>query len=54
MVEPGGEPCVRGGQPGERLGDREHGPWPLISEDMDGEPRWVHPDVTSTRVTHTR
>ncbi|MCT9112568.1 hypothetical protein ACFWD7_51410 [Streptomyces mirabilis] len=33
-----------------RLEDREDGPWPLISEDMDGEPRWVHPDVTSTRV----
>ncbi|MBK6014174.1 DnaB-like helicase C-terminal domain-containing protein [Streptomyces sp. MBT53] len=29
---------------------RESGPWPLISEHMDGEPRWVHPDVTSTRV----
>ncbi|MFG2260783.1 type II toxin-antitoxin system prevent-host-death family antitoxin [Streptomyces mirabilis] len=37
-----------------RLEDREDGPWPLISEDMDGEPRWVHPDVTSTRVAHTR
>ncbi|MFG2481053.1 DnaB-like helicase C-terminal domain-containing protein [Streptomyces fagopyri] len=37
-----------------RLADREDGPWPLISEDMDGEPRWVHPDVTSTRVAHTR
>ncbi|WP_329359705.1 DnaB-like helicase C-terminal domain-containing protein [Streptomyces sp. NBC_01483] len=37
-----------------RLEDREEGPWPLISEDMDGEPRWVHPDVTSTRINHTR
>ncbi|WP_405834347.1 DnaB-like helicase C-terminal domain-containing protein [Streptomyces sp. NBC_01176] len=37
-----------------RIEDREDGPWPLISEDMDGEPRWVHPDVTSTRVAHTR
>ncbi|MFJ5273897.1 DnaB-like helicase C-terminal domain-containing protein [Streptomyces sp. NPDC088358] len=37
-----------------RIEDRENGPWPLISEDMDGEPRWVHPDVTSTRVAHTR
>ncbi|MEU2737356.1 type II toxin-antitoxin system prevent-host-death family antitoxin [Streptomyces sp. NPDC007095] len=37
-----------------RLEDREDGPWPLISEDMDGEPRWVHPDVTSSRVAHTR
>ncbi|PBD02436.1 prevent-host-death family protein [Streptomyces sp. Ag82_O1-15] len=37
-----------------RLEDREDGPWPLISEDMDGEPRWVHPDVTSTRINHTR
>ncbi|MGV9708548.1 DnaB-like helicase C-terminal domain-containing protein [Streptomyces sp. NPDC003483] len=37
-----------------RKEDREDGPWPLISEDMDGEPRWVHPDVTSTRVAHVR
>ncbi|MFG2425108.1 DnaB-like helicase C-terminal domain-containing protein [Streptomyces sp. NPDC048448] len=34
--------------------DREDGPWPLISEDMAGEPKWVHPDVTSTRVPHIR
>ncbi|MFJ8010014.1 DnaB-like helicase C-terminal domain-containing protein [Streptomyces fagopyri] len=34
--------------------DRENGPWPLISEDMAGEPKWVHPDVTSTRVAHVR
>ncbi|WP_026179627.1 DnaB-like helicase C-terminal domain-containing protein [Streptomyces hokutonensis] len=33
---------------------RESGPWPLISEHMDGEPRWVHPDVTSTRVPFLR
>ncbi|MEV8545484.1 type II toxin-antitoxin system prevent-host-death family antitoxin [Streptomyces sp. NPDC051572] len=33
---------------------RESGPWPLISEHMDGEPRWVHPDVTSTRVPFIR
>ncbi|MER5409129.1 DnaB-like helicase C-terminal domain-containing protein [Streptomyces sp. NPDC002769] len=37
-----------------RKEDREDGPWPLISEDMDGEPRWIHPDVTSTRVAHVR
>ncbi|MEU7341923.1 DnaB-like helicase C-terminal domain-containing protein [Streptomyces sp. NPDC007074] len=37
-----------------RKEDREGGPWPLISEDMDGEPRWVHPDVTRTRVAHVR
>lgn len=37
-----------------RTEDREAGPWPLISEDMDGEPGWVHPDVTSTRVAHER
>ncbi|MET7852329.1 DnaB-like helicase C-terminal domain-containing protein [Streptomyces avermitilis] len=34
--------------------DRESGPWPLISEHMDGEPRWVHPDVASTRVAYIR
>lgn len=37
-----------------RKEDRESGPWLLISEDMDGEPRWVHPDVTSMRVAHVR
>ncbi|MFD5814803.1 DnaB-like helicase C-terminal domain-containing protein [Streptomyces sp. NPDC127038] len=37
-----------------RTEDRESGPWPLISEDMSGEPKWVHPDVTSTRVAHIR
>ncbi|MFF1744356.1 type II toxin-antitoxin system prevent-host-death family antitoxin [Streptomyces mirabilis] len=37
-----------------RTEEREGGPWPLISEDMDGEPGWVHPDVTSTRVAHVR
>jgi hypothetical protein len=37
-----------------RAEDRDSGPWPLISEDMDGEPGWVHPDVTSTRVAHIR
>ncbi|MFJ3229207.1 type II toxin-antitoxin system prevent-host-death family antitoxin [Streptomyces sp. NPDC086783] len=37
-----------------RTEERESGPWPLISEDMDGEPGWVHPDVTSTRVAHVR
>ncbi|MEV1066152.1 hypothetical protein [Streptomyces sp. NPDC050263] len=30
-----------------RTAERESGPWPLISEDMDGEPGWVDPDVTS-------
>ncbi|MEU6579066.1 type II toxin-antitoxin system prevent-host-death family antitoxin [Streptomyces sp. NPDC046805] len=37
-----------------RTEDRDSGPWPLISEDMDGEPRWVHPDVTLTRVAHIK
>ncbi|MFD9400288.1 type II toxin-antitoxin system prevent-host-death family antitoxin [Streptomyces sp. NPDC060011] len=37
-----------------RTEDRDAGPWPLVSEDMDGEPGWVHPDVTSTRVAHER
>jgi hypothetical protein len=37
-----------------RIEERESGPWPLISEHMDGEPRWVHPDVTSTRVPYDR
>jgi prevent-host-death family protein len=37
-----------------RTEERESGPWPLISEDMDGEPGWVHPDVISTRVAHAR
>ncbi|MCX5256746.1 DnaB-like helicase C-terminal domain-containing protein [Streptomyces canus] len=37
-----------------RAEDRDSGPWPLISEDMDGEPRWVHPDMTATRVPHTK
>ncbi|WP_240999534.1 DnaB-like helicase C-terminal domain-containing protein [Streptomyces sp. Tu 4128] len=37
-----------------RIEDRASGPWPLISEHMDGEPRWTHPDVTSTRVPFTR
>ncbi|MEV7346277.1 DnaB-like helicase C-terminal domain-containing protein [Streptomyces sp. NPDC093544] len=37
-----------------RTEDRDSGPWPLISEDMDGEPGWVHPGVTSTRVAHIR
>lgn len=37
-----------------RTEDRGSGPWPLVSEDMDGEPGWVHPDVTSTRVAHER
>ncbi|MGK3943388.1 DnaB-like helicase C-terminal domain-containing protein [Streptomyces caeruleatus] len=37
-----------------RKEERDHSPWPLISEHMDGEPRWVHPDVTATRVPHIR
>ncbi|MGW3819398.1 DnaB-like helicase C-terminal domain-containing protein [Streptomyces sp. NPDC005046] len=37
-----------------RSEEREDGPWPLISEDMAGEPGWVHPDVTSGRVAHIR
>ncbi|MFI1769384.1 type II toxin-antitoxin system prevent-host-death family antitoxin [Streptomyces sp. NPDC020800] len=36
------------------LEERDSGPWPLISEDMDGEPRWVHPDVTLTRIPHSK
>ncbi|MER7694985.1 DnaB-like helicase C-terminal domain-containing protein, partial [Streptomyces sp. NPDC097610] len=40
--------------PAIRTEEREDGPWPLISEDMDGEPGWVHPDVTSARVAHVR
>jgi hypothetical protein len=37
-----------------RTEERDSGPWPLISERMDGEPRWVHPEVTSTRVPYIR
>ena len=38
-----------------RTEERDSGPWPLISEHMDGEPRWVHPDVTSdARRPHQR
>ncbi len=37
-----------------RTEDRDSGPWPLISEDMDGEPRWVHPDILLTRVPHIK
>jgi DnaB helicase-like protein len=37
-----------------RKEERDSGPWPLISEHMDGEPRWTHPDVTLTRVPHVR
>ncbi|WRZ87766.1 DnaB helicase C-terminal domain-containing protein [Streptomyces sp. NBC_01007] len=37
-----------------RAEERDSGPWPLISEDMAGEPGWIHPDVTSTRVAHIR
>ncbi|MFJ8158435.1 DnaB-like helicase C-terminal domain-containing protein [Streptomyces sp. NPDC094468] len=37
-----------------RTEDRGSEPWTLISEDMDGEPRWIHPDVTLTRVPYTR
>ncbi|WP_328743904.1 ATP-binding protein [Streptomyces sp. NBC_00285] len=37
-----------------RKEERDSGPWPLISEHMDGEPRWAHPDVTITRVPHIR
>ena len=37
-----------------RTEERESGPWPLISEHMDGEPHWVHPDVTSSRVPFIR
>ncbi|MFJ9968750.1 hypothetical protein [Streptomyces avermitilis] len=37
-----------------RTEERDSGPWPLISEDTDGEPRRVHPDVTSHRVAHTK
>ncbi|MFJ4633477.1 DnaB-like helicase C-terminal domain-containing protein [Streptomyces sp. NPDC088847] len=34
--------------------DRTSAPWPLISEHMDGEPRWFHPDITATRVPYIR
>ncbi|WP_240469237.1 DnaB-like helicase C-terminal domain-containing protein [Streptomyces sp. OM5714] len=37
-----------------RKEERDSGPWPLISEHMDGEPRWAHPDVTVVRVPHIR
>ena len=37
-----------------RSEEGDSGPWPLISEDMDGEPRWGHPDVTLTRVPHIK
>ncbi|WP_443066978.1 DnaB-like helicase C-terminal domain-containing protein [Streptomyces sp. NBC_01261] len=37
-----------------RTEERESGPWPLISEHMDGEPRWFHPDITTTRVPYVR
>jgi prevent-host-death family protein len=37
-----------------RKEERDSGPWPLISEHMDGEPRWAHPDVTVTRIPHIR
>ncbi|WP_327348410.1 DnaB-like helicase C-terminal domain-containing protein [Streptomyces europaeiscabiei] len=37
-----------------RTDARDSAPWTLISEHMDGEPRWVHPDVTATRVPHIR
>ncbi|MEU5632275.1 type II toxin-antitoxin system prevent-host-death family antitoxin [Streptomyces rishiriensis] len=37
-----------------RKEERDSGPWPLISEHMDGEPRWVHPDITVTRVPYIR
>ncbi|MGX1266824.1 type II toxin-antitoxin system prevent-host-death family antitoxin [Streptomyces phaeoluteigriseus] len=37
-----------------RKEERDSGPWPLISEHMDGEPRWVHQDITVTRVPHIR
>ncbi|MFD8725625.1 type II toxin-antitoxin system prevent-host-death family antitoxin [Streptomyces sp. NPDC059629] len=37
-----------------RVEDRDSAPWTLVSEDMDGEPRWIHPDVTLTRVPYTR
>ncbi|MFG2959471.1 DnaB-like helicase C-terminal domain-containing protein [Streptomyces sp. NPDC048291] len=37
-----------------RTEDRANDPWPLFREHMDGEPRWVHPDVTVTRVPYIR
>ncbi|MFM9632911.1 type II toxin-antitoxin system prevent-host-death family antitoxin [Streptomyces galilaeus] len=37
-----------------RKEERASGPWPLISEHMDGEPRWAHPDITVTRAPHIR
>ncbi|MEV0254701.1 DnaB-like helicase C-terminal domain-containing protein [Streptomyces sp. NPDC050732] len=32
-----------------RKDEREQPPWTLFNEVMDGEPRWVHPDVDSVR-----
>ncbi|MFJ4689650.1 DnaB-like helicase C-terminal domain-containing protein [Streptomyces sp. NPDC088789] len=37
-----------------RKEERDSGPWPLITEHMDGEPRWSHPDITVTRVPYIR
>ncbi|MFJ9381650.1 DnaB-like helicase C-terminal domain-containing protein [Streptomyces sp. NPDC101455] len=37
-----------------RTEERESGPWPLISEHMDGEPRWFHPGIAATRVPYVR
>ncbi|MFF1378774.1 DnaB-like helicase C-terminal domain-containing protein [Streptomyces sp. NPDC058308] len=30
--------------------ERDEAPWALFNEVMDGEPRWVHPDVDSVRI----
>ncbi|MFG2651191.1 DnaB-like helicase C-terminal domain-containing protein [Streptomyces sp. NPDC048436] len=32
-----------------RKGERDTEPWTLFNEVMDGEPRWVHPEVESVR-----
>ncbi|MEV6654150.1 type II toxin-antitoxin system prevent-host-death family antitoxin [Streptomyces sp. NPDC051219] len=32
-----------------RQEDRKSGPWTIFREVMDGEPRWVHPDITTEK-----
>src|SRR5690606_34767711 len=32
-----------------RKEDRDAEPWTIFSEVMDGEPRWVHPDITTEK-----
>ncbi|MFD3590016.1 hypothetical protein [Streptomyces sp. NPDC058683] len=37
-----------------RIEDRDSAPWTLITEDMVGEPSWLHAGVTRTRVPYIR